>query len=498
MATGGTGDVLAGVIGALLAHGECGQAATAGVFVHGRAGDLAARRLGEDGLLAGDLVEALPRGHRDPRPLAGRGVIPELTTSGEEETLAVAEELAAGFRGGEVVLLSGELGAGKTVFVRGLARGLGADPTRCRARPSSCSPPIPGASRSTTPTCIASRGDGDDAELGLEELPGPEGVLAIEWAERLREPLWSRPMRVHLAHAGESRRTLRIEEERVRRSSARAALLVAALLARRVPGPPLRGRGAAGRLAPIPARPNVLLITIDTLRSDHLGLYGYPRETSPRIDALGRRGVVFDEFYTYWPKTRGSFVAMMTGRLAAKSGYQKSHPLLLDFNPTLASVLQEAGYATAATVDNPNVAATLGFSRGFDRYRETWEEESLDDRDGPHPGHHRRRRPASSETRARTGPSSCGSTTSTPTRPTRRRRPSTPPSSTRRPRPARPFPRWTASSGECTGRGRSPGSPSRLVRRPVRRRDRSPSTARSGRSSTPSRPRRWGTARSWR
>ena len=88
--------------------------------------------------------------------------------------------------------------------------------------------------------------------------------------------------------------------------------------------------------------------------------------------------MVFEEFYTYWPKTRGSFVAMMTGRLAAKSGYQKSHPLLLDFNPTLASVLQEAGYATVAIVDNPNVAATLGFSRGFDRYRETWEEETLE------------------------------------------------------------------------------------------------------------------------
>lgn len=61
MATAGTGDVLAGVIGALLAHGESGRAATAGVFVHGRAGDLAAGRLGEDALLAGDLAEAIPQ-----------------------------------------------------------------------------------------------------------------------------------------------------------------------------------------------------------------------------------------------------------------------------------------------------------------------------------------------------------------------------------------------------------------------------------------------------
>jgi NAD(P)H-hydrate epimerase len=61
MATGGTGDVLAGVIGALLAR-RCPPwlAATAGVFVHGRAGDRAAARMGQEGMLAGDLVEALP------------------------------------------------------------------------------------------------------------------------------------------------------------------------------------------------------------------------------------------------------------------------------------------------------------------------------------------------------------------------------------------------------------------------------------------------------
>jgi arylsulfatase A-like enzyme len=122
---------------------------------------------------------------------------------------------------------------------------------------------------------------------------------------------------------------------------------------------------------------NVLLITIDTLRADHLGAYGYRRRTSRRIDALARRGVVFEQAYTYWPKTRGSFVAMMTGRLASQSGYGKTHPLLLDFNPTLASVLKDAGYETGATVDNPNVASSLGYAKGFDSYRETWEEKPL-------------------------------------------------------------------------------------------------------------------------
>jgi NAD(P)H-hydrate epimerase len=60
MATGGTGDVLSGVIGALVARREAWQAATAGVFVHGKAGDLAAEAIGQEGLVAGDLIGALP------------------------------------------------------------------------------------------------------------------------------------------------------------------------------------------------------------------------------------------------------------------------------------------------------------------------------------------------------------------------------------------------------------------------------------------------------
>jgi arylsulfatase A-like enzyme len=122
---------------------------------------------------------------------------------------------------------------------------------------------------------------------------------------------------------------------------------------------------------------SVLLVTIDTLRADHLSAYGYTRRTSPRIDALAAEGTLFEEAYTFWPKTRGSFVALLTGKPPSRTGYSKTHPVLLDLNATLASVLQAAGYATTAVVDNPNVAAGLGYSKGFDRYRETWEEKTL-------------------------------------------------------------------------------------------------------------------------
>jgi arylsulfatase len=122
---------------------------------------------------------------------------------------------------------------------------------------------------------------------------------------------------------------------------------------------------------------SVLLITIDTLRADHLGAYGYSRPTSPQIDSLAKRSTVFDQAYTFWPKTRGSFVMLHTGRRPSQNGYSKAHPMLLDFNPTIASLLKDAGYRTAASVDNPNVAKNLGYAKGFAAYRETWEEPAL-------------------------------------------------------------------------------------------------------------------------
>jgi arylsulfatase len=136
--------------------------------------------------------------------------------------------------------------------------------------------------------------------------------------------------------------------------------------------------GRAPSPAPAPEeRTSVLLVTIDALRADHLGVYGYTRNTSRHLDALAREGTVFDYAYTYWPKTRGSFVALLSGRRDSQTGYSKTHPALLGFNPTLASVLQAAGYRTAAIVDNGNVAAAHGYGKGFETYRETWQEAAL-------------------------------------------------------------------------------------------------------------------------
>ncbi len=160
----------------------------------------------------------------------------------------------------------------------------------------------------------------------------------------------------------------------------RALLLVSALAVASTACPGRASQSTESRPgAEAMERPPVILITIDTLRADHLSVYKYARNTTPRLAEWAAKGAVFEQAYTYWPKTRGSFVAIMTGRTAGESGYSPKHPELHAFNPTLAETLQKEGYDTAAFIDNANVAGSLGFSRGFKTYVEMWADASLKD-----------------------------------------------------------------------------------------------------------------------
>jgi tRNA threonylcarbamoyladenosine biosynthesis protein TsaE len=135
------------------------------------------------------------------------------TTRSEDETESLAAEIGAALEGGEAVLLEGELGAGKTVFVRGLARGLGVAVEDVTSPTFVLLTSHPGRLTLYHADLYRLRGDGDEQELGLEELPGPKGVLAVEWAERLAASPWPRRLRVKLAHAGENARRIELAEE---------------------------------------------------------------------------------------------------------------------------------------------------------------------------------------------------------------------------------------------------------------------------------------------
>ena len=123
-----------------------------------------------------------------------------------------------------------------------------------------------------------------------------------------------------------------------------------------------------------PAVPkHVLLITVDTLRADHLGIYGYPRDTSPNIDRLGEQGVVFERAVAQWPKTGPSFAAFFTGQYPHTTGL--THKAALRVNDTyltLPELFSHAGFTTLAVVSNGVLAQRLGWNQGFDAYQQTW------------------------------------------------------------------------------------------------------------------------------
>jgi tRNA threonylcarbamoyladenosine biosynthesis protein TsaE len=96
--------------------------------------------------------------------------------------------------------------------VRGLARGLGADPEEVASPSFVLLTAYCGRLVLHHADLYRLRGDGDEGEIGLEELPGPRGVLAVEWAERLRESRWLSPVRVRLEHAGGDLRRILIVE----------------------------------------------------------------------------------------------------------------------------------------------------------------------------------------------------------------------------------------------------------------------------------------------
>ena len=129
-------------------------------------------------------------------------------TASEEETERVGEQLARTLRPGTVVLLYGELGAGKTALVRGLARGLGAPPDDVSSPTFTLIQEYSGTDVTLYHVDLYRLSPREVDELGLEELVAGDGIVAIEWADR-----WAgRPddvCEVWIEHAGEERRSIR-------------------------------------------------------------------------------------------------------------------------------------------------------------------------------------------------------------------------------------------------------------------------------------------------
>jgi len=128
------------------------------------------------------------------------------------------------------------------------------------------------------------------------------------------------------------------------------------------------------------ASPNVILVVVDTLRADHLGLYGYDRPTSPGLDAWAASGRVYDNAHASSSWTLPSFGSIYSGQLLARHGAgliatdgstvsgPRGHHAVDPEVPMVAQIMKDHGYATAAVMNNPFLSPELGVGAGFDTY----------------------------------------------------------------------------------------------------------------------------------
>lgn len=125
--------------------------------------------------------------------------------------------------------------------------------------------------------------------------------------------------------------------------------------------------------AAVPADTNVLFLTIDTLRADHVGAYGYARPTTPTLDAIAKGGALFLNAWAHAPSTRYSMPALMTGRYPSQVLWDKSvwWPALRPENHTLAEIFQERGFRTGAILNYHYFDRVRRFDQGFDEYDNT-------------------------------------------------------------------------------------------------------------------------------
>jgi arylsulfatase A-like enzyme len=114
----------------------------------------------------------------------------------------------------------------------------------------------------------------------------------------------------------------------------------------------------------------IVLISIDTLRADHVGCYGYGKDTTPHIDALAADGALFSNVYAPSSWTLPSHVSLLTSLSCFRHGVNLETDRMDETRPTLADVLRTQGFLCAAVTGGGFLSPVFGFSKGFDVYRQ--------------------------------------------------------------------------------------------------------------------------------
>ena len=120
--------------------------------------------------------------------------------------------------------------------------------------------------------------------------------------------------------------------------------------------------------------PNVVWVVWDTVRADHLSLYGYDKLTTPRLERWARDARVFDDCLSTASSTVPSHASMFTGLLPSEHGVNNRHRHLDDHHETIAELFREAGYQTYLFAANPHISADENFQQGFEVEEHPWDE----------------------------------------------------------------------------------------------------------------------------
>ncbi|MEO7327187.1 MAG: sulfatase-like hydrolase/transferase [Minicystis sp.] len=122
-------------------------------------------------------------------------------------------------------------------------------------------------------------------------------------------------------------------------------------------------------------RPDIVLVTLDTVRADHTSLYGYDKATTPKLDELAKKGVVFEHAYASGGDSQRALAPLLTGRSLADSPHDKREwPTMAAENDTLAERLKRGGYRTGAVTSFTWLSELRGFSQGVDYWKPVFTE----------------------------------------------------------------------------------------------------------------------------
>jgi arylsulfatase A-like enzyme/Flp pilus assembly protein TadD len=150
------------------------------------------------------------------------------------------------------------------------------------------------------------------------------------------------------------------------------ALLVLTVACTKTDPSPVTGEAKTPNTPARPSGPSLVLVTMDTTRTDHIGAYGYAIANTPNVDSLAAEGVRFDRAYASIPLTTPSHATMLTGTYPPRHGvHNNGDSILPDEAVSLAEILQEKGYHTGASVSAFVTTKVWNLDQGFDIYADS-------------------------------------------------------------------------------------------------------------------------------